>query len=181
MKNAVIFHGTECKPEDFWYQWLKQKLEANGYEVKLPYYPKINVDSLEDFLPRVLRDLELDEQTILIGHSAGAPLILSILERSSVQIKQAALIAGFSMPLGGVKVPILQENYDWKKIKRNSKDFIVLNSPNDPFGCDDEQGRKLFDKLGGTFIIRNDGHFGSSKNSGYKQFPLLERLIGEKL
>lgn len=73
MKNAVIFHGTECKPEDFWYQWLKQELEQAGYEVDLPYYREINRLSITDFLPGVLSKLRLDTNTVLIGHSAGVP------------------------------------------------------------------------------------------------------------
>ncbi len=39
MKNVIIFHGTDCKPEDFWYSWLKNELEKAGYTVEVPYYP----------------------------------------------------------------------------------------------------------------------------------------------
>lgn len=177
MKNAIIFHGTECKPDDFWYQSIKSSLEADGYEVKLPFYENINLIPLEDFLPSVLESHELNEETVLIGHSAGAPLILSILEQSSVQVNKVVLVAGFSLPLNGENVPILQSIYEWDKIKSNSKDFLIINSVNDPFGCDDKQGRVLFDNLGGTFIIRNDGHFGSSQDKDFKEFPLLERLL----
>ena len=37
----------------------------------------------------------------------------------------------------------------------------------------------MFDKLGGTQIIRNDGHFGSTTyDQSYKEFALLNELIG---
>jgi predicted alpha/beta hydrolase family esterase len=179
--KAIIFHGTECKPEDFWYQWLKEKLEARGYTVELPYYSDMNRVPIAEYLPRILKAHSFDEETVLIGHSAGCPLILSILENIDATIAQAVLVAGFSEelpPETGDDV-ILQPSYDWEKTKAHCQDFVFINSDNDPWGCDDKQGRKLFDKLGGTQIIRHDGHFGStSNNQPYKEFPLLERVIG---
>jgi predicted alpha/beta hydrolase family esterase len=177
--RAIIFHGTDCKPEDYWYQWLGKQLEAKGYTVEIPYYPDINKEPVTSFLPKVLKAHTFDDQTVLIGHSAGSPLILSILENTDVGIAQAILVAGFSYPIGdGETDHILQPSYDWEKIKQHSTDFIFINSVNDPWGCDDKQGRFMYDKLGGTQIIRNDGHFGSaSYNQPYKEFPLLERLV----
>ena len=134
MKQVVIFHGTDCKPSDFWYEWLKIKLENRGYQVELPSYPKINHDDLAEFLPMVMRNHKLNDDTILIGHSAGSPLILSILENSNVKIRQAILVAGFSSPLGGVSVPILQDKYNWENIRKNCESFVMFNSPNDPYG-----------------------------------------------
>jgi predicted alpha/beta hydrolase family esterase len=181
MKNAIIFHGTDCKPDDpiYWYAWLGEQLKEAGYEVELPYYPDINHESIETFLPKVLNNHHFDEETVLVGHSAGGPLLLSILENIDAVIPKAILVAGYSMRLPGEeKDPVLQEKYDWEKIKTHVKDIYFINSTNDPWGCDDKQGRIMFDHLGGTQIIRNDGHFGSKSNDQpYSEFPLLERLI----
>lgn len=179
MKKAIIFHGTDCKPEDYWYQWLGKQLEARGYKVEIPYYPDINHEPIDLFLPRVLAAHTLDSDTVIIGHSAGGPLLLSILENVNQPLTQAILVAGYSMrPPGEVKDPVLQDSYDWEKIKANGKDIIFINSVNDPWGCDAEQGRIMFDKLGGTQIVKNDGHFGSTTyNQPYPEFPLLGRLV----
>lgn len=178
--NAIIFHGTDCKPEDFWYQWLKTQLEARGFNVELPYYPEMNHVPIDEYIEKILKAHSFDEETVLIGHSSGGSLILSILERIEPTVTQAILVAGFSEALdheGGEDI-ILQPSYNWEKIKAHAKDFVFINSDNDPWGCDDKQGRKLFDKLGGTQVICHDGHFGSTaKNQPYKEFPLLERLI----
>jgi len=40
---------------------------------------------------------------------------------------------------------------------------LFINSVNDPWGCNDKQGRKMFDNLGGTLVVNNDGHMGSNK------------------
>jgi predicted alpha/beta hydrolase family esterase len=107
MNNAIIFHGTECKPSDFWYVWLKQQLETAGYKVELPYYPDLNRVPIKDFLPKIVRNHSLDNKTVLIGHSAGVPLILSMLEQSSQKIALAVMVAGFVEPLSGTKDVIL--------------------------------------------------------------------------
>ncbi|HSX52844.1 MAG TPA: alpha/beta hydrolase [Patescibacteria group bacterium] len=178
MKKAIIFHGTDCKPEDFWYMWLKKQLEVNGYEVKLPYYPDMNRVPISEYRSRIARQFNLDENTVLIGHSAGVPLILSLLEHANQKIALAVMVAGFSEPLPGEKDVILQDTYDWNKIKRHSNDFIFINSDNDPWGCDDKQGKRMQEYLGGKLVILHDGHFGStSLNQPYKEFPLLKQLI----
>ncbi len=181
MKNAIIFHSTDNGPDDFWYPWLKAKLEARGYKVTVPHYPDANHVPINEFLPKVLSGLTIDEETVLIGHSCGGPLILSILEHIEVTIAQAILVSGFSYELPPHAAPnvILQPSYDWAKIKAHCKNFVFINSDNDPWGCDDKQGRLMFDKLGGTQITRHEGHFGSgAKNQPYPEFPLVERLIG---
>jgi hypothetical protein len=44
-----------------------------------------------------------------------------------------------------------------------------------PYGCDAAQGRSTFDRLGGTQIVRNEGHFGDIDDP-YPSFELLDRL-----
>lgn len=57
--------------------------------------------------------------------------------------------------------------------------FVLINSDNDPWGCDDKAGRELFDHLGGDLIIRHGaGHMGSTKFSQpYTSFPLISHLV----
>ena len=179
-KNAIIFHGTNCRPDDFWYPWLAQQLESKGYIVEVPHYPSINREPIDQLLPQVLENHDFNEETVLIGHSAGGPLLLSLLERTLTPVAQAILVAGFYTRLAtDAKLePVLQDHYDWTKIKQSVKDIIFINSTNDPWGRNDQQGRGMFNQLGGTLIIRNDGHFGSTTHKQlYRTFDLLNRLV----
>lgn len=178
-KNAIIFHGTGEKPGNYWYGWLKEELEQAGYSVVSPHYPELNQEPIDTFIPKVMSENRFDEETVLVGHSAGGPLLLSILERLENPVRQAILVAGYSNRLPGEeRDPVLQADYDWDAIKRNVDDIVFINSVNDPWGCNAEQGRAMFDKLGGTQIIRNEGHFGSgSFNQPYPKFPLVKALI----
>jgi len=175
-KNVVIFHGTNGSPDVCWYQWLGAALRGKGYEVEIPYYPTINKELIVDFLPRVLKAHIFTPDTVLVGHSGGGALLLSILEHLDIQIAQAVLVAGYATKPNVSDEPVLQDMYDWQKIRAHVKDIYFINSVTDPYGCDAEQGRYMFDKLGGTQIIRNDGHFGDY-DQPYPTFELLNRLI----
>lgn len=175
MTDVVILHGRNCSSEMFWYPYIKDNLEKKGYNVSIPNLPNSSQAKLEEWLYFVLNNIKITKDTILIGHSAGAALILSILEE--VKVKQAILVAGFAE--SETSKSILKENYDWEKIKSNVKDLIFINSNNDPYGCDDKKGKFMFDKLGGKQIILNgEGHMGSIKyKQSYKEFPFLLKLI----
>lgn len=120
-------------------------------------------------------------ETIIVGHSAGGPLLLSILENINVTIRKAILVAGYAKQREGSERPdaILQPSYNWKKIKKNVRDILFINSDNDPWKCDDGQGRYMFNHLGGTqIILHGQGHMGSDTfHQPYKEFPLLIKLI----
>ncbi len=179
MRNAIIFHGTDDNPNRYWYKWLGKELEKEGYTVTIPHNTTINKESIDTLLPKVLKQHTFDSETLLVGHSAGGPLILSILENIDVQIAKAVLVAGYcTHPDDQMDDPVLQETYDWEKIRQNVQEIIFINSVNDPWNCNDAQGRMMFDHLGGTQVILNDGHFGSiPKGQVYDTFPLLKTVV----
>jgi len=170
-KKAIIFHGTGGHPDYCWYRWLGERLTARGYSVDIPHYPAVNEKPIATFLPKVLSDHVFDEDTVLVGHSGGAALLLALLQSLERPVAQAILVAGYSTEPNTESEPVLQAEYDWTKIAEHAGDLYFINSLDDPYGCDAAQGRSMFDKLGGTQIIRNDGHFVNAT------FELLDRLI----
>jgi hypothetical protein len=44
------------------------------------------------------------------------------------------------------------------------------------YGCIAEQGRRMFEQLGGTQVIREEGHFGDIDDP-HPTFELLDKLI----
>ncbi|HZE87473.1 MAG TPA: alpha/beta hydrolase [Methylomirabilota bacterium] len=181
MKNVVILHGTGETPEYMWLPWLKKELEKKGYSVSIPQLPDTDHPTLTNWLPAALKE-NYNEETILIGHSAGGPLQLSVLENINVKIKQAILVAGYARRKGEEKVadPIVQKIYDWKKIADHVDDIIFVNSDNDPWGCNDIEGRYMLDTIskGKLIVMKGEGHMGSEKfNQHYNKFPFLLKLV----
>lgn len=171
--NAIIFHGSapHATASKFWYQNIAQSLTDNGITTIVADLPNLDRESLEKTMISIkAMKLVIDHNTILIGHSAGTNIIFALLESLSTQVRAVYLIAGYSQP-NGMRHTTLKDSYDWNKIKNTSNEFYMLNSFNDPFNCDEKQGKILFDHLGGTLILRNDGHF-TKKNQ-----PLLMQLL----
>ena len=175
-RRAIIFHGTGAHPGVVWLPWLRERLVRRGYAVEVPHYPDLNVEPIASFLPKVLARHTFDENTVLVGHSGGAALLLSILEHIDATVDQAILVAGYCTKPNTEDEPVLQDAYDWAAIRASVGDLYFINSRHDPYGCDDQQGRAMFEALGGTQIVRNDGHFGDV-DQPYESFELVERLI----
>ena len=178
MKNAIIFHGTGDTPNLYWLPYLKRELTKWGYDVWIPRLPNAEKPNLNDWLTYVLDKGKFTKETILVGHSAGSQLILSILENVNVKIKQAVLVSGYAESLPNA-VGAEKQKLNWFKIKNHVDGVVFINSDNDPWGCNDTQGRKMLDKLGGILIIpKGEGHMGSTTyKQPYKKFPLLIALI----
>lgn len=175
-RRAILFHGTNAHPDVIWYPWLRKRLAERGYAVEAPHYPGLNVEPIATFLPKVLAAHTFDEDTVLIGHSGGAALLLALLEHIDVAVHQAVLVAGYSTRPNTAEEPVLQDAYDWAAIRAHARDLYFVNSVGDPYGCDDKQGRAMFERLGGTQIVRDEGHFGDV-GQPFETFDLLDRLI----
>lgn len=174
--RAIIFHGTGGSPDAVWYPWLDRCLTERGWSVERPSYPRLNEEPIATFLPQVLDSHTFDIDTVLVGHSGGAALILAVLEQLDATVAQAMLVAGYSTPPNDQAEPVLQAQYDWDRIRSSATEFVFVNSVDDPYGCDATQGRAMFDRLGGTLVVRNEGHFGDW-DQPFPTFPLLERLV----
>jgi len=182
MKNVIIFHGTEGYPEENWFPWMKEKLEAEDCQVFVPQFPSppIVPSKISEWFD-VLKNYEqyINKDTILIGHSLGGLFLLRVLEKLDYPIHAAVFV---STPVG--EKPILNWDRDssfcgfnlkWDEIKNKAKNFIVYQSDDDPYvGL--ANGEKLAKELGVELtFIPNAGHF--NKPAGYTEFPhLLEKL-----
>lgn len=181
MKNAILLHGTGDSPTRYWFPYVARGLKRKGYKVWAPRLPNAEKPNLSDWLAYVYRNGVFTKNTILIGHSAGAQLILSLLEKIDEKIKQAILVSGYAEPLPKNEGVKNKHKFAWKKIKKHATSFIFINSDNDPWGCTSKQGKIMLDQLGGTLIIpKGQGHMGSTTyKQPYKRFPLLVKLVGD--
>jgi len=179
MKKAVLLHGTGGTPDNFWFAWLTEQLRKAGFSVQAPQLPQADKPDLKAWTSFAFQNLKFDDETMIIGHSAGCPLTLSILSEITHPVRRAILVAGF-IRLKEMKDDdvMLMKSPDWEKMKSNARSFYFFNSDNDPWGCDHKQGESLREKLGGTLIVQTgEGHFGSKTfDQPYPTFPMLREI-----
>lgn len=187
MKNALILHGAANNSSGNWFPWLKQELENKGYKVWVPELPNADHPILKDWLSTVFfnKSWMFDKDSVMIGHSSGATLILRILEKlpPGLKINKAVLVAA---PLDKGSIPeiqILKEDvtrdpFDFEKIKNSCDKFYLIYSDNDQYDCGERHGKVLKEKLKGELIIKpREGHFNLEKGDQYKQFPEILNLL----
>src|SRR5690606_29844731 len=95
-------HGSICR----------EPVLAHGKLVETPHHPGLSVEPIATFLPDVLDAHTFDEDTVLVGHSGGAALLLAILEHIDVTVAQAVLVGGYSTNPNPGPEPVLQDSYD---------------------------------------------------------------------
>jgi len=190
MKNALILHGAGNDSQGNWFPWLKSKLEEKGWKVWAPDLPNTDRPNQKDWLDVIFSNehWQFTDESIMIGHSAGATLILRILERlpKETQIHRAILVAG-TVERGTkpeyfqYKEDMVKRPFNWKKIKRSCEKFYFIHSMNDPYQCGADQGEIMHKKLGGELIIQPDqGHFNLERSPKYKRFSLILEILEKR-
>jgi uncharacterized protein len=173
MTNLFIIHGISGNSQENWFPWLKEKLEPFGVDVIIPNFPTPNSPKLSLWLDHFKQyHSDLNEESIIIGHSLGVPFLLSLLEKHPV--KAAFFVAGFSsLPDNQFKdeMKTFIKDFNWQKIKENCSQFHVFHSDNDPYVSIDK-AEELKEKLQAELtIVPNAGHFNTP--AGYDKFELL--------
>ena len=183
--KVFIFHGAFGNPAENWIPWLKGVLEEKGAEVVVPAFPTPEGQSLsswEKVFTPYLRSIDSD--TLLVGHSLGATLILRILEKLNQPIAGAFLIAPVTGGLGNPEFDQINQTFwaggfDYQKIKEGAKELFVYHSDSDPY-VPINPVANMASQIGAKFQnIPEAGHF--NEDAGYTKFELLRDDIASLL
>lgn len=182
MKTALLVHGAFGDPEENWLPWLKQELEKFDYKVIIPTLPTPEEQNLESWMKIAEPYLaELDEESVIVGHSIGATFLLSVLEKLEKPIYAAVFVSGFLNDLGdeqfdSINRTFYQKEFDWDRIKRNAEKVAIFHGSDDPY-VPTAQALALARRLETEpIIIPNGGHLNEA--AGFTEFPeLLEEVV----
>jgi hypothetical protein len=183
MKQAILLHGTGGNDKDyFWFENAKKLLEENDYAIWWPQLPSPDRPTLDEAVDYVQENMpELDENSVIIGHSSACPLILSLFQRSDLHVRLAILVSGYYTAIQDKVSDLMieKDGYDWEKVKSSADEIVLINSDNDPWGCDDVQARPVADNLGAKFILaKQQGHMGSeSFDQPYRTNKFVEEIL----
>ncbi len=141
MKSAIILHGMPSREEYFglngslqqnkhWLPWIKEELMAEGVKVFSPEFPEPYLPVYENW-KKSFEELEVDKDTILIGHSCGAGFILRWLSENKIQVGKVALVAPWIDPRGQLQNDFFNFKIDKDLLSRATGVCIFISKDDD--------------------------------------------------
>jgi len=189
MKRVFIVHGWEGYPEEGWFPWLKEKLEAEGFKVFVPQLPDAANPRIYNWVPKLQEVVGTpDAETYFVGHSMGCQTIARYLESlpDDVVIGGVVFVAGFFKRLTGleddVAVQATDEHWlttplDLEKVKSHMRGSAAIFSDHDPFvpldNIDDFEN--ILEST--IHIIANKGHFSGGLDKCFELPQALDAVL----
>lgn len=184
MKQAIILHGTDGKPDSNWFPWLKNKLEEQGFEVWVPLLPDNHTPNRQIYNDFLLGSGHDFTNSIVVGHSSGAVEVLNLLmDERCPRIRLGVMVSAWDhgtptdMDYEQFKDLFPPGGFDFELIKQKADNLAFLHSADDPY-CPLAQAEFLADNLNAPLtVIQNGGHLGES----FTEFPQLWETVGGSL
>lgn len=188
-KKCIIIHGCpspsemekEMNPETrtynkHWIPWAKKQLIAKGITTETPLMPKPWYLDYEKF-KKEFEKCEVDENTILIGHSCGCAFLVRWLGETKKKIFKLILVAPWKIPDEDDEFRKKFYNYQIDEtIKDRVKEIVMFTADNEA-----EEGKKslriFHETLDGRIVeLKGRGHY-TLRDMGTEEFPELIEVI----
>ncbi len=187
-KNCIIIHGCPSSEEKamnsetrtydkHWMPWTKKELESRNIKTETPHMPSPWEPDYENF-KKEFEKYNVDENSILIGHSCGCSFLVRWLGETKRNIFKLILVAPWKIEEGASELKkIFYEFSIDTTIKDRVKGIIMFTADDEEE--DGKKGLKMFyEALGGEIInLPGHGHY-CFKNMGTEEFPeLIETIL----
>lgn len=180
-KKVYLIHGWGGHPEGAFKPWLKKELEARGYTVVVPALPDTEHPRIENWIPFLRQVIaNLDEETILLGHSLGCKAILLFLQAllPEVRVGKVILVAGAIGTVTNLNdeetliyKPWAEVSIDFDKVRSHANEIVAFFSDNDKW-IPLSNEPMIREKLGAKTIIEHAmGHY--SDEDGVREVPTI--------
>ncbi len=172
IKRFVLLHGEGGHLDRNFFQWLKNKLEEQGYEVEVPTLPGAGAPSDDEQADYVIKNCKLGTETAVLGHSFGGIVALRILEKG-FKLGKAILVA---TPSSGkfldkkdrpTVTKAARKGFKFDVVKKNCPLFDVLIDTGDSV-VPSSDGEFLAEKLGVNLhkTLATEPHFCAKEEPG---------------
>jgi len=187
MQNAkvILVHGCPNRDDNnpktrtydkHWQPWIKNKLEKLGIKVNFPLMPHPWKPIYEDH-KRVFEKLNIDENSILIGHSCGASFLVRWLGDTKKKIKKLILVAPWKEPNHKNQEKAEFYNFDIDSSIRERVEEVIVFTSDDEEKTGKESAKIFGKELKAKVIeLKKHGHF-TEGDMGKIEFPELLDVI----
>ena len=175
--NYIIIHGSFGSKDGNWFPWLKNKLKDKN--VVVPQMPiGVGNQNFENW-SKVLDELKINNNTIIIAHSIAPIFVCNYLITNKIKVKKLIFVCGFNNYLGidpdfdAVNKPMFIDNLE--DVKNYCNNIICFYSDNDPY-VKFEVEKSFADSISNEqYIIKNGGHINAE--NGYTEFEEILKVI----
>jgi hypothetical protein len=188
MKNAILIHGTCDKEEYFdteepslsnahWFPWLQKQLLVNNIPCQTPEIPDSHIPIYEKW-KREFERFDVNENTILVGHSCGAGFLLRWLSENKIKIDKLILVAPWLDPERSKTTDFFEFEIDKDLLGRVNSSHLLISKDDDK---DIHDSVKLVQENLTQIKIHNFenmGHFTLGQMKTEKFNELLNLILG---
>ncbi len=177
-KRVIIVHGWADDPAKGWIAWLVSELRSRGVEAIAPAMPspkKPDIDTWLHYLQQVIG--LIDSQTVLVGHSLGAYVLLRYLDKCTDPHKlgKLILVGGFAGHERATQGKHVLPEVDFATIRAKVEQIYSVYSDDDTV-IPPEWSAALGESLGGHNVIDpGKGHFAGLH--GCTELPSVLEII----
>lgn len=185
MKNAIIIHGRPEKDEYYdrqfpspsnshWLPWLQHELLILEILAQTPEMPEAFSPKYEKWL-EVFQQFQINDDTILIGHSRGASFLLRYLSENNIKVGKVLLVSPSILPNPGVVFGF--SDYEIDQNILNKTNGITMFYSTDDESSILESVKKIRSNIPNIEIreFSDKGHF--TTDDGVSEFPeILEEI-----
>lgn len=176
MKIVFVPGNGGSTTQDNWFPKVKSQLEYHGFEVIAAVFPDADLARESYWVPFLIDELKVDQNTILVGHSSGAIASMRLAENH--QILGAVLVGAYYTDLGIEKEKqsgYFDRLWNWEKIWKNQQWITLFASVDDPW-IPIQEPRYIHEQLNCEYHeYKNQGHFGGDYFKA--EFPELTLAI----
>jgi leucyl-tRNA synthetase/predicted alpha/beta hydrolase family esterase len=178
-RQFVFAHGFKGSGASNYFPALKKFLESMGHTVISPDLPKTTKPSLKEQAEYILKTTKIDEDTVLLGHSLGGPVVLTLLQETKQKVAKVIFSDSFYIPeFVDKKRPDVEQSSDWKfdldLIKTLADEFVLVvddKYPIIPKAHSAEFAKKINARI--VYTCANARHFDSAEEPiFYSEVPV---------
>ncbi len=181
MKQVILIHGAPYENEFYdpsrpspsnanWFPWLQKQVALKDGLSQALEFPK-PYDPVYENWARVLEQMQIGEETILIGHSCGGGFLLRFLsENASLKPKRVVLVAPWLDPDHELTTDFFTFEIDSELATRTDIHVFISSDDDAPM---QKTVETLREKIPGIIIHQ----FTDKEHFNQKDFPELLEII----